>query len=60
MAWIKKFFAVVFSTEFLKKILLLSAILVLVNYLDKGVRINHTISNSYYDRGFDINIKDNK
>jgi hypothetical protein len=60
MAWIKKIFAAVFSTEFLKKILLLSAIFVLVDYLDTGVdiRIRHTISNSY--GGFDINIRDNK
>jgi hypothetical protein len=60
MVWIKKFFAVVFSTEFLKKILLLCAILLLVDFLNNGVRISigHSISSGY--GGFDINIKNKK
>jgi hypothetical protein len=42
--------------------LLLGAILVVLNYLERGVRINidisHSISSSY--GGFEIKIRDNK
>jgi hypothetical protein len=60
MEFIKKLFSVIFKTEFLKKILLITSILVLFNYLDKGLRIDidNSISSGY--GGIDINIKENK
>ena len=58
MASIKKIFAFAFSTETLIKILLVFAIFVLFRYLEKGVRIDHTISTDRY--GFTIKIEDNK
>jgi hypothetical protein len=59
MEWVKKFFAVTFSTEFLKKILLIAAIFAVFNYLDRGLRISiqldHSISSGY--GGFEVKVK---
>lgn len=60
MAFIRKILAELFSTEFLLKILIISAIFAVLKFVDSGIRITiyHYINNPY--GGFEIVFKDKR
>ena len=60
MDFVKRMFTAIFSTEFLLKILIISAIFAVLQFVDRGIRIyiNHDIGSHY--GGIEIVLKDKR